>query len=46
MESWNSWGDDIKDQGFFVMTDEWLDKYTYQIVINKKYLSKNSPKKN
>ncbi|MDC4459532.1 aminopeptidase, partial [Acinetobacter baumannii] len=23
----------------FVMSDEWMDKYTYQIVINKKYLS-------
>lgn len=27
------------------MTDEWLDKYTYQIVINKKYLSKELQEK-
>lgn len=36
----NSWGNKVGDKGYFVMSDEWLNEYTYQIVINKKYLSK------
>lgn len=36
----NSWGDTVGDKGFFVMSDEWMDEYTYQIVVHKKYLSK------
>lgn len=35
----NSWGEDRGRKGFFVMSDEWFDQYTYQIVIHKKYLS-------
>jgi bleomycin hydrolase len=36
----NSWGDKVGDKGYFVMSDDWLNEYTYQIVINKKYLEK------
>ena len=36
----NSWGEKVGTKGYFVMSDEWLNEYTYQIVINKKYLSK------
>ncbi|MGX7025915.1 C1 family peptidase [Vagococcus hydrophili] len=36
----NSWGDKVGTKGYFVMSDEWLEEYTYQIVINKKYLPK------
>jgi bleomycin hydrolase len=36
----NSWGEDRGNHGIFVMSDEWFDEYTYQIVVNKKYLSK------
>ncbi|MGX7014634.1 C1 family peptidase [Vagococcus silagei] len=36
----NSWGDKVGTKGYFVMSDEWLDEYTYQIVVNKKYLPK------
>lgn len=36
----NSWGDKMGDKGFFVMSDDWFDEYTYQVVVNKKYLSK------
>ncbi|AQP53356.1 aminopeptidase [Vagococcus penaei] len=35
----NSWGDKVGDKGYFVMSDDWLNEYTYQVVINKKFLS-------
>lgn len=36
----NSWGPDAGKDGYYVMSDRWFDEYTYQIVVNKKYLSK------
>ena len=35
----NSWGDDVANKGYYVATDSWFDKYVYQAVINKKYLT-------
>ncbi len=35
----NSWGKDAGKDGYYVMTDEWFTEYTYQIVVNKKYLT-------
>lgn len=35
----NSWGTDRAFKGYHVMTDSWFDKFTYQVVINKKYLN-------
>ncbi|MGY3766652.1 aminopeptidase C [Vagococcus vulneris] len=35
----NSWGDKVGTKGYFVMSDDWLDEYTYQIVVNKRFLS-------
>lgn len=35
----NSWGNKVGSKGYFVMSDEWLEEYTYQIVVDKKYLS-------
>ena len=36
----NSWGTKSGDQGYMMMTDEWFDEYTYEVVIDKKYLNK------
>jgi bleomycin hydrolase len=35
----NSWGPDAGNKGMYMMTDSWFDKYMYQIVVQKKYLS-------
>ena len=34
----NSWGDKVGEKGFFIMSDEWMDEYCYQVVVNKKFL--------
>ncbi|WP_047770341.1 C1 family peptidase, partial [Limosilactobacillus panis] len=34
----NSWGKDNGDNGYFVMTQDWFKEYTYEAVIDKKYL--------
>ncbi|MBO0430922.1 C1 family peptidase [Enterococcus sp. DIV0660C] len=36
----NSWGEKVGTKGFFVMSDEWMDEYTYQIVVRKDLLTK------
>ncbi|WP_018664822.1 aminopeptidase C [Heyndrickxia acidiproducens] len=35
----NSWGEKVGKDGYFVMSDAWMNDYTYQIVVDKKYLS-------
>lgn len=35
----NSWGEKVGSNGFFVMSDAWMDEYTYQIVVRKDLLS-------
>ena len=34
----NSWGDKVGHKGYYVMTDDWMDQYTYQIVVRKDLL--------
>ena len=38
----NSWGKEPGKDGYYVMTDDWFNEYTYQIVVNKKYLSEKA----
>ncbi len=35
----NSWGKDAGEDGYYVMSDAWFSEYTYQVVVNKKYLT-------
>lgn len=35
----NSWGKDAGKDGIYSMTDAWFDEYTYQIMVDKKYVS-------
>ena len=37
----NSWGGDVGTNGYFVMSAEWFDKFVYQAVVLRKYLSKS-----
>ena len=36
----NSWGDKSCEKGYYVMSDEWFDEYVFQVVIDKKFLTK------
>ena len=36
----NSWGNDRGREGYFMMSNTWFDQFTYQAVIDKKYLTK------
>ncbi|AYM04014.1 C1 family peptidase [Levilactobacillus yiduensis] len=35
----NSWGEKNGDKGYFVMTDEWLDDFVYEVVVHKRFLT-------
>lgn len=35
----NSWGDEVGDEGFFTMADNWFDEYVFEVVVNKSRLS-------
>ena len=36
----NSWGEESGVEGFWMMSDAWMDEYTYQIVVRKDLLTK------
>lgn len=36
----NSWGSKYGNQGYYVVTDDWVDTYVHRIVINKRFLEK------
>lgn len=40
MEIQNSWSDEHGEKGYYLMSADWFDRYVYQAVINKKYLTK------
>ncbi|RKJ40511.1 aminopeptidase [Acutalibacter sp. 1XD8-33] len=35
----NSWGKEAGVDGYYVMSDDWFNEYTYQVVVHKKYLT-------
>jgi bleomycin hydrolase len=35
----NSWGTDLGDDGYMLMTDAWFDEFVYELTVNKAYLS-------
>ncbi|RVU70746.1 MULTISPECIES: C1 family peptidase [Lactobacillus] len=37
----NSWGDKFGDKGFYSASHEWFKEYVYDVIVNKKYLSKD-----
>ena len=36
----NSWGEAAGEKGWFVMNDEWMDEYVYQVVVDPSFVSK------
>ena len=34
----NSWGEKVGSEGWFVMSDKWMDEFTYQAVVDPKYV--------
>ncbi|KAF5864213.1 hypothetical protein ETB97_008210 [Aspergillus alliaceus] len=36
----NSWGEVVGDKGWFVMGDEWMDEFTYQVVVDSRFVSR------
>lgn len=40
----NSWGDESGKKGFFSMTDTWFRENTFEVIVDKKYLTKKTLK--
>lgn len=36
----NSWGSKVGHKGYFVMSDDWMDKYVYSVAVKLQYLPK------
>lgn len=37
----NSWGTDAGKSGYWVMHDEWFDRYVYGVIVHKKHIPEN-----
>ncbi len=37
----NSWGADAGKSGYWVMHDEWFDRYVYNVIVHRKYVPEN-----
>ena len=35
----NSWGDKAGNEGWYIMSDPWFDEYTYQVLVDKRFLT-------
>lgn len=35
----NSWGEKNGEKGYFVMTDDWMDDFVYEVVVHKRFLT-------
>ena len=33
----NSWGNGV-NEGYYVMSDKWMNEFVYQVIVEKKYL--------
>lgn len=40
----NSWGEKAGNKGYYTASDTWFDKYVYEAVVNKKYLTAEQKK--
>ncbi|MCF7886268.1 MAG: hypothetical protein K9M80_07225 [Candidatus Marinimicrobia bacterium] len=38
----NSWGTDNGKAGYYAMTDDWFDKYVFNVILPKRYLSQEA----
>ena len=36
----NSWSDSAGDKGYFVMSDEWMEEFVYQVVVDPSFVAK------
>ena len=35
----NSWGTDVADKGYYIMSDDWFDKFVFQVSVHSRYLT-------